>query len=1096
MVVYKALSKVVSGWSFNGQLRSSSSNVAHHHSPGNRGRPVVVVVVAVALCLLLSWILFFPGGVDHLDQLAVEGLRRRIPVEPLTIPTAAPSPHPKALPTPPPLPKKPQLVLITPTNRPHYLSRSIQFVFPLLKCFEVRWLIIHTFAYPAAEFTPIFRDVFPWITEITAFDPTSFKGGHERNVGRDYVVTTTVGDGLVYFLDDDNTLPDLCTVLDPRELHSETMYFADQYRCGRMRLPTDSKDFGNVSNIMQQLSCKMDTGSFLIPLTLLRQSTHIMWGFRPGADAPYLGSLLKIWVTQRGPTSVQRLETLKFRYNHLSEKNDGCVRSSWSQEMLNETLSEYRELLERMTELREELPTARRCAATPEVVQHDYTHLIGVLRKMLPSRPVVYLEIGVRLGATSLFMSRQALPTHVIGVDGFEHFLQREEADRLRSSLQGNGSIDWIHSDSFGASPFVRNLLHTKYNTSTVDMLLLSGNTSVEEARADFETYAPMVAGGGYVIFDEFTDGLRGGHRGVRKALMLLIRDGMVKNFDVIGTIGNDARAGAYPRGHAEEASSVDWPRSTSKMFVLRKRQTAPRSMQKLVVVTATTKPHFLSRTLMDMIPLRKCFDVRWIIVHGVEDTRFTFTPMFSDAVPWVTEIAQFGQESWPLDVGLEYAASSIGGDGFVYVLDDANALPNLCDPRALDPSTMNPETIYYADQLRCGKMRLNTAARKFNDSKTSVHQVHSKMDTGNFLVPLQILRDASHVKWRFHRGPIFFALLINTIFEMRGEAAGPAYVRRLPWIRFNYQQQTCKRSQWSGNLLNQTLVEYRGLLEKMTSLRDNISLEKHADRQYPEVVPHEYGYILSVLRKTLHRRIALIYLEIGVGLGATSLFMSRHKLPTNVIGVDGFEDPHQLAEAHAMRAALKGEGSIDWITSDSRHAAPLVDELLQQTNTSKKRVHILLLNSRNRSEESVISDFITYEPLVAEGGYIVFDEFGGIRAGGVRRALMRLVENGTINMQKFDVLGTIHNEAGAGPYPNSEVSAESDWPQSVSKLFILWKGDGRARDPPTAFDLTKMTMSSDLIKQRMTTLDWRRKASEQNSRPQKGFGRLFSRGV
>jgi cephalosporin hydroxylase len=1027
------------------------------------------------------------------------------------------------------IPQKTQLVLITPTNRPSFLTRAISHVFPLQKCFDVRWLIIHTFEFPTTEFVPFFRNVFPWITEITAYDPLSSKGGHERNVGRDYVVATFTGDGIVYFLDDDNTLPDLCTVMDHTELSTDTIYFADQLRCGRMRLNSYGKEFSNISNIMPQLSSKMDTGSFLIPLELLRQSTHVMWGFRPGADAPYLGALIRIWVLKHGGDSVRRLPHLTFNYNHLSERNEGCLRAAWSHEMLNESLAEYHDLLDRMSEHRE--AKVNNTALTfeeqghqsdgyrGEVVIHDYAHLITVLRRMLPSRLVCYLEVGgVGVGARSLLMSRQQLPTASISVDTLSEPGQRDEAIELKMLLQGNGHIDWVEQDSTSAAPVVRELLRAKYRQMKVDILYLNGNRSMAALLADFDDYAPMVAAGGYIVFDEFMDvpyrpsGVEAGGRAaaddngnVRRAILLLMRDDVITldHFDIIGTIGNVAGAGAFPVASGSEFTSADWPRSSSKLFVLRKKPTGLVHRPRLIVVTGTTNPVYLSRTLVEMNPLHKCMDLHWVIVHGISDARVPFTPLFREMFSWITEIAQFGDESWPVDVGLDHVTSMFSGDGFVYLLDEDNVLPNLCDVRAVDLESLNPRYMYYADQHRCGKRRLNTLVRIFNDTHTTHHQMSSKMDTGNFLVPLPLINDAAHVRWRMHRGTAFFAVLVNILLTRFGlGATGSALnVRRIPNLAFNFQHNRCKRVPWLTKHLNESLLEYRDVLERMTVARDKVPLTKRCS-QFPEVVPHEYGYIVHVLRKTISQKKAAFYLEIGVGLGATSFLMARFGIRTHIIGVDGFRLPHQRDEAERLKSLFATSGGVHWIAEEDRKLAlPQVKEALQDLNS--KSVNILLLNSGGgrKTVSDILADFETYSPLVIDGGYVVFDEFvhaplpvsTPIEAEGaardVRRAVLAMIRDG--KTPGFDVVGNVGNEIGAGPYPSTDSGASSDWPSTMGKSFVLWKGDTHARDSPKMNEYDRIMRSNDVLKSRLTTLDVRRKAQPMKF---KGFGELFAK--
>lgn len=359
--------------------------------------------------------------------------------------------------TKPPDVQRTTLVLLTPTNRPHFISKGLVHVLPLQRCFDVHWVIVHTFEFPLSEFVPFFRNVFSWITEIPAYNPLSRKGGHERNVARDYIVEHFKGEGLMYFLDDDNTLPDLCSALGPAEINTQTMYYGDQVHCNKMRLPSVGKDFRNVSNIVHQVGGKLDTGSFLIPLALLRQSASILWGLSPGADGTFMAHLIRLWVTTRGAGFVRRLPSVKFNYNHLRE-TDGCLRVSWTSDMLIESLAEYRGLLELMTKHHHRAESLKReggelllssnasenerqdITSESSVVEvHDYAHLITVLRRMLPTAH--FVEVGGRgIGARSLLMSRQPLPTSSISVGPFRDSNQREEATVMRELLQGSGA--------------------------------------------------------------------------------------------------------------------------------------------------------------------------------------------------------------------------------------------------------------------------------------------------------------------------------------------------------------------------------------------------------------------------------------------------------------------------------------------------------------------------------------------------------------------------------------------------------------------------------------------------------------------------------
>ncbi|CUG93368.1 Hypothetical protein, putative [Bodo saltans] len=160
---------------------------------------------------------------------------------------------------------------------------------------------------------------------------------------------------------------------------------------------------------------------------------------------------------------------------------------------------------------------------------------------------------------------------------------------------------------------------------------------------------------------------------------------------------------------------------------------------------------------------------------------------------------------------------------------------------------------------------------------------------------------------------------------------------------------------------------------------------------------------------------------------------------------------------------------------------------------------------------------------LVIDGGYIVFDEFADnislspslsatttsrtenaqqtvvsesyalpFSMSDVRRAVLAMIRDG--KTPGFDVVGNVGNEVGAGPYPNSEAMLQhsfADWPRSMGKSFILWKGDSHARDSTKMREYERIMRSNDALKSRLTTLDLRRKDQPLKL---KGFGRLFSK--
>jgi hypothetical protein len=161
---------------------------------------------------------------------------------------------------------------------------------------------------------------------------------------------------------------------------------------------------------------------------------------------------------------------------------------------------------------------------------------------------------------------------------------------------------------------------------------------------------------------------------------------------------------------------------------------------------------------------------------------------------------------------------------------------------------------------------------------------------------------------------------------------------------------------------------------------------------------------------------------------------MSRHPLTTNVIGIDTFSLNQQWEEADQFRQRLKGHGDIHWIKNDSKWAIP---DLQRQLNG--KEIDILFIDG-DHSVESVRMDFQLYTPFVSRGGFVVFDDFMDSSDGaGVREAVMQLIRDGEINMDVYDIIGSVPNIIGAGPILVND-PFYYDWQNISSNEYIIRK--------------------------------------------------------
>lgn len=460
-----------------------------------------------------------------------------------------------------------KIVIVTATSRPHYLSRSFAHVDRLRHCFDVQWIIVHTMERAEMTAAPFFRDVFPWIKELRSFHDEPSEGGNERNIAIRFIGEhLTEGDGFVYYADDDNVLPDLCGL--GVKLRLQHFYVADQSSCGTVVISTQNKDWSR--DILEQIACKMPSGSFVVPLALVREtSSSILWSVKHecGSDARYFTALMNVWIRQHGASSVRRLP-LSLNFHHISDQS-GCVTLPWTEAMLRESHDEFKQLLGNMTEAQKRIAPSNKQKQT-HVSFHSYVHILSTIRAIMPrDRPIHYLEIGVWKGATSLLMSRHRYPTTVTGIDTFQFRNQRTEAEMIKQVLQGSGPIQWIPLHSSSALNATRESLQ-RLGATAYDILFFDGDYSTPSLfYHDFVNYSSLVAPGGFIVVDDFLE-TKGSH-GVRETIWNLVRDGFIEaaGLDILGVVAN----GAVGAGHEFKKGFVyDWQASTSNDFVFRKR--------------------------------------------------------------------------------------------------------------------------------------------------------------------------------------------------------------------------------------------------------------------------------------------------------------------------------------------------------------------------------------------------------------------------------------------------------------------------------------------------------------------------------------------
>ena len=196
-------------------------------------------------------------------------------------------------------------------------------------------------------------------------------------------------------------------------------------------------------------------------------------------------------------------------------------------------------------------------------------------------------------------------------------------------------------------------------------------------------------------------------------------------------------------------------------------------------------------------------------------------------------------------------------------------------------------------------------------------------------------------------------------------------------------------------------------LREISTSASSAILKEIH--QSIPERSFHLYNHILYDIRTILADK-PCTYLEIGSYCGASALLMLAHPLPTDVICVDplnlpashygGTKDQDQTLYDNLTQ--LSKRQSFEIIRSTSQDIS-LIEALYRQGVS----IDILFIDGDHRYA-CVVSDFLLYEPLVASGGFIVFDDYNdSVHSPDVFYAVSDLISR-LAKSGRFEILGLI----------------------------------------------------------------------------------------
>lgn len=409
---------------------------------------------------------------------------------------------------------KPLLIFITPLSRVNNVPVLMARILPVRECFNVKWLLVFSAESSGhwSEHKYFENDSFPWIVQLK----TPLKGhpsisGHvERNIALDFMQRTPGlrdGDGFMYFLDDDNLPPiGLCTA----PMDTDAIYFGDQFTYNavsksmkvRKNSVIPSEDmfrFKTGTEVEHRLVKHVDTGTFLLPLSKWRslEALAIRWKPIYIHDGIFFSDVI---VQLLGPTlQFYRInDKAHFFYNGMES-----MWSSWyDREKSAKSLKAFRGVVAQMSDFQHTHPKDFMMKRV-EVSFHEHVHILYNIRDCLGAK-ALYLEIGVWKGTTSFFMAQHPLQTYVIGIDPFQLKHQEHDSNMFKQMMDYTNNVTWIMERS--TSPNAMYSLIPLLGSDKVDILFIDGDHSRAAVLSDFYKYGPLVAKGGFIIFDDFLD--------------------------------------------------------------------------------------------------------------------------------------------------------------------------------------------------------------------------------------------------------------------------------------------------------------------------------------------------------------------------------------------------------------------------------------------------------------------------------------------------------------------------------------------------------------------------------------------------------------
>ena len=192
-----------------------------------------------------------------------------------------------------------------------------------------------------------------------------------------------------------------------------------------------------------------------------------------------------------------------------------------------------------------------------------------------------------------------------------------------------------------------------------------------------------------------------------------------------------------------------------------------------------------------------------------------------------------------------------------------------------------------------------------------------------------------------------------------------------------------------------------------MKHTQNSLDITRYISDNINNQTMHHHYHILYDIASTYPENQLITYVEIGCYAGGSACLMLQRP-NTNVISID-LGNPIHESVVHANVLKLnKYNNSYNYLKGNSQ-THEMVDRLKELTN----EIDILFIDG-DHSFQGVINDFILYENLVKNGGYIVFDDYNDAQySPAVKPAVDSLIPSIELS---YNIIGTLPNTFGARP--------------------------------------------------------------------------------